>query len=303
MLPLFTTGQVKDGIDTGDLMLDLSEYMKKKDAATKTELETLTAVVAGKLDATPQHKHFISDVKDLTETLEGKYDTSKKYSYNVILSDSEKIPFLEKPRVEILEVSKNKSEWGYRFYVDDASGDLMILSPTDLLIATYSIAAEKWSFEKDIDACIAGISQLRDDTTGIETSIDNLDKRIDDHDTVLGNHGEAINENIVKITNVETSVNEHGEVLDNHYEALNAVCNATLRNISDITQNTNAITSCGEAINENITKINSVESIINSYIEKTDAVLKNHYDALLLLCQKHGMVDSNTSDENNITPN
>ena len=39
------------------------------------------------------------------------------------------------------------------------------------------------------------------------------------------------------------------------------------------------------------TKIDSVEDIINQYIAKTDAVLKNHYDAILLLCQKHGMVD------------
>ena len=36
-------------------------------------------------------------------------------------------------------------------------------------------------------------------------------------------------------------------------------------------------------------KINSVESIINTYIAKTDAVLKNHYDVILLLCEKHCM--------------
>ena len=45
-----------------------------------------------------------------------------------------------------------------------------------------------------------------------------------------------------------------------------------------------------------------VESLINNYIAKTDAVLKNHYDALLILCQKHGMVDKNNDDEPNITP-
>ena len=51
-------------------MIDLSEYMMKKDAATKSELESLTAIVANKLDATPQHKHDISDVKDLREELD-----------------------------------------------------------------------------------------------------------------------------------------------------------------------------------------------------------------------------------------
>ena len=72
MLPLFTTGQVKDGIDTGDLMLDLSDYMKKKDAVTKAELENLTAIVANKLDAEPQHEHHIEDIKQLNNVLNGK---------------------------------------------------------------------------------------------------------------------------------------------------------------------------------------------------------------------------------------
>lgn len=231
MLPVFTTVQVKDGIDTGDYMLDLSEYMKKKDAATKTDLQSLTNVVAGKLDANPQHKHDIADVKDLREELDSKYDTSKKYSYNVILSDSEKIPYLEKPRVSELDISANRDIDGYRFYVDDKSGDLMIVL-NEVLIASYSIAAGKWSFETD--------------TSSIDA------------------------------------------VLDNHGEALNAVCNATLKNITDIaTVNAKTI---------------SVEGIINEYIAKTDAVLKNHYDALLLLCQKHGMVDGDGDAGNNIAP-
>ena len=135
MLPIFTTQQVKDGVDSGDLLIDLTEYMKKKDGATKTDLQSLTAIVAGKLDATPQHKHDISDVKDLREELDSKYDTSKQYSYNVILSDSEKIPYLEAPKVTRLEISANKSVNGYTFYVDDKSGDLMI-TLDEVLIAS-----------------------------------------------------------------------------------------------------------------------------------------------------------------------
>ena len=88
--------------------------------------------------------------------------------------------------------------------------------------------------------------------------------------------------------NLETIQSSTNSVLENHAEALNAVCNATLKNITDISTNH--------------TKINSVESIINEYIAKTDAVLKNHYDAILLLCQKHGMIDSNENDNENITP-
>ena len=202
MLPL-TTQQVKDGVDAGDFMIDLSDYMKKKEGATKSELNTLTEILANKLDATPQHKHDIADVKDLREELDSKYDTSKQYSYNVILSDSEKIPYLEAPRVGRIDISCNAGTDGYIFYVDDKSGDLMI-TLNDVLIGSYSIAAGKWSFETD--------------TTAVETKID------------------------------------------------------------------------------------SVEDIINQYIAKTDAVLKNHYDAILLLCQKHGMVDGDGDEGSNISP-
>ena len=41
---------------------------------------------------------------------------------------------------------------------------------------------------------------------------------------------------------------------------------------------------------------------ILSKITELENILKNHYDALLILCQKHGMVDSNTSDGSNVTP-
>lgn len=224
MLPIFTTGQVKDGIDTGDLMLDLSDYMKKKDAATKIELNNLSAIVANKLDVEPQHSHHIEDIKQLQSLLDGKYDKSEKYSYNTILSNPEQIAYLEAPTVRTLNIN------GYTFYVD-TNGDLMI-TLNNVLIGSYSTVSGKWSFETD--------------TSNIEN------------------------------------------VLENHTEALNAVCNATLRNITDI--------------NTNSTKINSVESIINTYVAKTDAVLKNHYDAILLLCQKHGMIDSEPNDGDKVSP-
>ena len=37
-------------------------------------------------------------------------------------------------------------------------------------------------------------------------------------------------------------------------------------------------------------------------INELEAILQNHYDALLLLCQKHGMVDGNGTDGDKITP-
>ena len=141
MLPIFTTGQVKDGIDTGDLMLDLSDYMKKKDAATKIELNNLSAIVANKLDVEPQHSHHIEDIKQLQSLLDGKYDKSEKYSYNTILSNPEQIAYLEAPTVRTLNIND------YTFYVD-TNGDLMI-TLNNVLIGSYSTVSGKWSFETD----------------------------------------------------------------------------------------------------------------------------------------------------------
>ena len=56
------------------------------------------------------------------------------------------------------------------------------------------------------------------------------------------------------------------------------------------------------SIATNQTKITTLESALNEYVAKTDAVLKNHYDAILLLCQKHGMVDGDGDEGNNISP-
>ena len=38
------------------------------------------------------------------------------------------------------------------------------------------------------------------------------------------------------------------------------------------------------------------------YVAIYVAVLKNHYDAILMLCEKHGMVDSNTGDGDKVSP-
>ena len=49
MLPIFTTTQVKDGVDSGDLMIDLSEYIKKKDA--EAAVNAVTEAIAEALKA------------------------------------------------------------------------------------------------------------------------------------------------------------------------------------------------------------------------------------------------------------
>ena len=236
MLP-FTTTQVKNGIDSTDFMLDLSDYAKKKDTVSKSELESLSEVVANKLDATPQHKHHIDDIKQLQSQLDSKYDKNEKYSCSVILNDTEKIPYLEAPKIEVMEIVANKDVEGYKFYVDDSNGDLMIVH-NEVLIASYSKASGKWNFN--------GISGGEVDLTEINNKL-------------------MFCEEMVR------------SFMGEHYTFTSS-------------------------INENTRRINIAQQTINDYIAKTDAIIKNHYDALLILCQKHGMVDKNTEDGNNITP-
>ena len=203
MLPVFTTTQVKDGFGSADLMIDLSEYIKKKDVedlVTQEEFNSLTTVVASKLDATPQHKHHIDDIKQLEQALAGKYDKGERYPHNQILSDVEKISYIEAPELGSLKLG------GYCFSVDESNGDLMITAG-DNMIATYSKASHNWIFE------------------GF-----NIGSLVD------------------------------GQMLVDNISALDV-------------------------------KINNVETI-----------LKNHYDAILLLCQQHGLVDSNTNDGDKVTP-
>ena len=192
MLPTFTTAQVNDGIDHADLLIDLSDYMKKKDGATKDEIQILTDVLANKLDAKPQHTHDMADIDLLQSTFDTKLDKEQIKNIN----------FITAPRVEKITIRPDSSNDSYSLQID-SSGDLVIML-NDSVIGSYSKINAKWSFETD--------------TSGVET------------------------------------------------------------------------------------KINAFENTLNNYIAKTDAVLKNHYDAILLLCQKHGMIDSNENDEENITP-
>ena len=43
------------------------------------------------------------------------------------------------------------------------------------------------------------------------------------------------------------------------------------------------------------TKITALTDSLNEYIAKTDAILKNHYDALLLLCKQQDLIAAEDS--------
>lgn len=307
MLPVFTTEQIKNGTGTGDLMIDLSDYMKKQDAATKTDITTLTEILANKLDATPQHKHDIANVKDLREELDSKYDTSKQYSYNVILSDSEKIPYLEAPRVGKLDISCNEGRDGYVFYVDDKSGDLMI-TLNDVLIGSYSIAAGKWNFDEYASA---------DHTHNEYASTD--------HTHTTFNEATTFNKQVR--SNEFASANDIAAIkIGGDYMTIQTYCNSggglfveqmkndkkTVRrrlNLIDGYGNTEfpgkltvngATTLKGDVTMNNNLTVKGTDVLTK--ISEIETILKNHYDAILLLCQKHGMIDGDGDDGSNISP-
>ena len=252
MLPIATVQGVKNGISTG-MIIDLSDYLKKTEGVTKDEFTSLENTVSGKLDTEPQHKHDISDVKNLHEALDSKYDTSKQYPHNVILSDVDKIAYIEAPKVQRLEVAMNSTADGYNFYVDDANGDLMILSPSSTLIASYSIASNSWTFG------------------GIPLNDIANNSTVTEHDQLIKANSVDIATNLAKITAVQDALNTH--------------THTTIDN--ELTVNGNVIVKGTNVL---------------SKITEMETVLKNHYDALILLLEKHDMIDSNTGDGSNVNP-
>ena len=299
MLPVFTTTQVKDGIDSGDLMLDLSDYMKKKDAATKTDINALTAALANKLDATPQHKHQIDDIKQLQNALDGKLDKGERYPHNQILSDVEKIAYIEAPRVKQLDISANNSIDGYIFYVDPASGDLMI-TLNDVLIGSYSIAAGKWSFDENEYASADHTHTTFNEATTFNKQVLSNEfasangiaaiKIGGDYMTIQTYCNSGGGLFVEQMRNDKKTVRRRLNLIDGYgnteFPGKLTVNGATTLK-GDVTMNNN-LTVSGTNI---LTKISEIETI-----------LKNHYDAILLLCQKHGMIDGDGDEGNNISP-
>ena len=127
----------------GTLTIDLTNYALKNDTATKVDLENLKTVVGNKLDKEPQHHHKISEIDELQAELNAKYDKNNKYSYNVILSDSEKIPLLESTKIINLDIAPNKDTSGYSFRVDSTTGDLQLVK-NNVIIMSYNSASNRW---------------------------------------------------------------------------------------------------------------------------------------------------------------
>ena len=169
---MFTMTNADTGGGTGSgqtVKIDLTNYALKSDTATKVDLESLKTTVANKIDKEPQHHHKISEIDELQAELNAKYDKNSKYSYNVILSDSEKIPLLENTKIINLDITTDINTTGYIFKVDSTTGDLQIYS-NNVIIMSYNKANNHW--------IINGVD---------------LNEFIENTNDVLKNHYEALN--------------------------------------------------------------------------------------------------------------
>ena len=148
---MFTMSNADTGGTGGSssVKIDLTNYALKADTASKVDLEELETVVANKIDKEPQHHHKISEIDELQAELNAKYDRSSKYSYNVILSDSEKIPYLESTKIISLDITTSNTSSGYVFKIDSSTGDLQI-TRNNIVIMSYNAALSHWIIN-DID--------------------------------------------------------------------------------------------------------------------------------------------------------
>lgn len=141
---------IKDTLIKGEgINIDLSGYATKDSVPAMVDFENLKEVVNGKLDSNPvNHIHTISQIDQLQESLDNKLSIpstqDNKYSYNTLLKDWDKIPYLESVKIPSLDIAVDKNTSGYVFSVD-SSGDLHI-TYNGAVIAFYNKGAASWVF-------------------------------------------------------------------------------------------------------------------------------------------------------------
>ena len=253
MLPVFTTEQVIDGVDSTDLLIDLSSYMKKSEAKeeyyNKVSIDSKLAAIepdAGKIEKI-DNDLTINGNLSIDGTLNGYTigATNKGANYK----NKKFIPAVVDDGV--MEIGKyidfheyadaNASEQDYKVRLESNNGRLItsgdVVVKGQLKIGGLEIKPDGDTYA----ACHVNGEQF----WGCNSESD-----------VMGVYKPLI---ITQDLRTESNM-----IVDNKL---------TVKN-TDI-----------------LAKITEIETI-----------LKNHYDALLVLCQKHGMIDSNTNDGSNITP-
>ena len=155
----YTVSEIENGT-AGELIVDLSDYVKRNEVSSIIDLEGLKEKLGNKLDKTPEHRQNI---------LDSKLSATKLYSYKTIISDIEKIETLENPTItNKLNLRSPDETTTYQIYAVD-----------DGLVITESSKS------------IPILKYLKtDDSVWIQG--ENLTKFIKDTNAVLKNHYDAI---------------------------------------------------------------------------------------------------------------
>ena len=156
---------IADSLKTLDnYKIDLSGYATKEETATKNDLNELKIIIANKLDSNPiNHTHSIQQITELETKLSNKLNVPStedtKYSYNTLLKDWSKIPYLENVKIPLLDITNDKTQSGYILSVD-STGDLLI-TLNDAVIASYNKAAGTWIFNgTDLNNFIKSVNEV-----------------------------------------------------------------------------------------------------------------------------------------------
>ena len=179
----YTVSEIENGT-AGELIVDLSDYVKRNEVSTIIDLEGLKEKLGNKLDKTPEHRHNISAITELKNELDSKLSAGKMYSYKTIISDIEKIETLENPTIT------NK----LNLRSPDESTEYSVYATNDGLVITESSKATPILRYQTLD-----------DTVWIQG--ENLTKFIKNTNAVLKNHYDAIKLIAEKVGLTETDKN------------------------------------------------------------------------------------------------
>jgi len=151
MTYLLTCKQIDSGV--GDIAetltnINVEDFAKKSEVATKEDLNTLSGIVANKLDSSPIHHHDIADIDQLATVLGDKLDRTQTYNYSSILSNPEEINYLNQLKTPSIILSPCKQLSLYSFELD-SNNNLKILyvgSNPSITIASYNLSSAAWVF-------------------------------------------------------------------------------------------------------------------------------------------------------------
>jgi predicted nucleic acid-binding Zn-ribbon protein len=221
---MYTIKQIDSGATSEGITEEkLTDYAKKTDTVSTTEFNDLVAVVANKLDKTPQHEHNISNVVDLQQQLDDKLSKSTTYSYSTIISDIDKISHIDDLNVNsiaindenVKDVLDNHKEAITQINSDLTETQVELNKSLDNLAGDLSSLEER--FEKlQVDYNFSDMDkEITTNKSNIEDINLALDQEIRTNISSIQEDIETMKENI---SNVSTKANSWSQTLQVHCE-------------------------------------------------------------------------------------